>query len=189
LTITNSRRIVSRPERHVQEDDAEAAYVLGLHTVLATLQSINLVCAGMMVGGMAIEQVVVLPLVRELGPADGPRAMRIGTPRALRIQPPLGVLATSSGIVVLVAAWHWNALADWRLALTFAGVVLFIAGASVALALYLPTDRDLRALDSGTVDDGEFVRLVRRITRLNGARLVLHFTGFLCFIEAALVGQ
>jgi uncharacterized membrane protein len=157
-----------------------------VHTVLTVLRSLSIASSGVLVGGMLIELVVVIPLLRDLGPIDAPRALRICTPRALRTQPAISISAIWAGIGIVVAA-HWTDVATWRVALTVAGVLLLMGGAAVTLGLYLPKDKGLRALDATNPDVAEFGRLLQGMNRWNNTRLALNLAGFVCFIEAALL--
>lgn len=144
-----------------------------LSMLIELLQSLATLSAGLFVGAATYINFVEHPARMSLGATIAVAEWAPSYKRATRMQVPLALLASLSGL----GAWLAGGGATWLLgALLIASVIPF------TLLVIMPTNRRLLARAAHHPDSADTERLLANWNRLHGVRSAVSFVAFCLFI-------
>jgi uncharacterized membrane protein len=161
-----------------------AAGVVGATAMPATdiVRFISVVASGLAAGVLIAFLVGMVPAVRRLPEAQALKVKQIVDPLIDRFNPPAVVLATVSGILLLVAA---DGLSSTSTVFDIGGIVGSVGVGATSLGVNMPINRRMKEW-SPEAPPPEFWSVMKRWGRAHKIRTFLGVTGFACYVVAAL---
>jgi hypothetical protein len=142
---------------------------------------VNLVSAGVVTGASLMELAVLMPALRSISFATLVDANRAIGPRAARLVPIPGALATFSAVI----ASFQHDFDDTAAILTIAGLATWVAAILTTYFAYLPIVTAMTRWDAAGAA-GEHAPTLRRWAVVHAFRTALFAAGFCLFAAAAI---